>query len=257
MPRGIHIFSNREDTKSIKANTGIDVVKEYPAKDSSVPSSNVPSGKSVIPILARAKCCKPMASKSMTVKIKNLQKYIAGTLIAILDVMLPDGDGFSLMEKLKGEYPVLFLTACGEDDDKFKGFGLGADDYVVKPFLPKELLFRIRAILRRSYKDENPLVKLHGSQIDFSRAEVIKNGEHIPLTAKEHDLLSALYRNAGRIVTIDTLCEAAWGDNPFGYENSLMAHIRRIREKIELNPSQPVSLVTIKGLGYKLIVEGR
>ena len=177
--------------------------------------------------------------------------------LAVLDVMLPDGDGFSLLEKLKGWYPVLFLTACGENDDKFKGFGLGADDYVVKPFLPKELLFRITAILRRSYKDENPLVKLHGSQIDFLRAEVIKNGEHIPLTAKEHDLLSALYRNAGRIVTIDALCEAAWGDNPFGYENSLMAHIRRIREKIELNPSRPVSLVTIKGLGYKLIVEGR
>ena len=89
------------------------------------------------------------------------------------------------------------------------------------------------AILRRSYKDENPLVCLHYSQIDFSRAEIIKNDEHIPLTAKEHNLLSALYRNAGRIVAIDALCEAAWGDNPFGYENSLMAHIRRIREKIE------------------------
>lgn len=177
--------------------------------------------------------------------------------LLILDVMLPDGDGFSFMEKRKGAYPVLFLTACGEDDDKFKGFGLGADDYIVKPFLPKELLFRIMAILRRSYKEENPLVKLHGSEIDFSQAEVIKNGEHISLTAKEHNLLSVLYRNAGRIVTIDALCEAAWGDNPFGYENSLMAHIRRIREKIELNPSQPVSLVTVKGLGYKLIVEGR
>lgn len=179
--------------------------------------------------------------------------------LAILDVMLPDGNGFDLMGRLKekGDYPMLFLTARGEDDDKFKGFDLGADDYVVKPFLPKELLFRVAAILRRSYKEENPFVKLRDSEIDFSRAEVIKNGEHIPLTAKEHDLLSALYRNAGRIVTIDALCEAAWGDNPFGYENSLMAHIRRIREKIEANPSQPVSLVTIKGLGYKLIVEGK
>ncbi len=179
--------------------------------------------------------------------------------LAILDVMLPDGSGFDLMEQLKkgGEYPILFLTACGEDNDKFKGFGLGADDYIIKPFLPKELLFRVMAILRRSYKDDNPLVYLHDSQIDFSRAEVIKNEEHIPLTAKEHDLLSALYRNAGRIVTIDALCEAAWGNNPFGYENSLMAHIRRIREKIEKNPSQPVSLVTVKGLGYKLIVEGK
>ena len=177
--------------------------------------------------------------------------------LAILDVMLPDGNGFDLMEQLKqkGDYPILFLTARGEDDDKFKGFGLGADDYIVKPFLPKELLFRVMAILRRSYKGESPIVQLKSSQIDFSRAEVIKNNEHIPLTAKEHDLLSALYRNAGRIVTIDALCEAAWGDNLFGYENSLMAHIRRIREKIELNPSQPVSLVTIKGLGYKLNVE--
>ncbi len=176
---------------------------------------------------------------------------------AILDVMLPDGTGFGLMEQLKksGDYPVLFLTARGGEDDKFKGFGLGADDYMIKPFLPKELLFRILAILRRSYKNENPLVYLHDSQIDFSRAEVIKNGEHIPLTAKEYELLSALCRNAGRIVTIDALCEAAWGSNPFGYENSLMAHIRRIREKIEFHPSQPVSLVTIRGLGYKLIVK--
>lgn len=177
--------------------------------------------------------------------------------LAILDVMLPDGNGFDLIKqlKLKGDYPILFLTALGEDDDKFKGFGLGADDYIVKPFLPKELLFRVAAILRRSYKNEDPLVKLQNCEIDFTRAEVIKNSKRIPLTAKEHDLLSVLYRNAGRIVTIDTLCEAAWGDNPFGYENSLMAHIRRIREKIELNPSQPVSLVTTKGLGYKLLVE--
>ena len=176
--------------------------------------------------------------------------------LAILDVMLPDGDGFGLMEKLreKGDYPVLFLTARGEDEDKFRGFGLGADDYIVKPFLPKELLFRVAAILRRSYKEEDPLVKLSGCKIDLERAEVIKEGERIPLTAKEYELLSALYRNAGRIVTIDALCEAAWGDNPYGYENSLMAHIRRIREKIEINPSKPVSLVTVKGLGYKLII---
>lgn len=177
--------------------------------------------------------------------------------LAILDVMLPDGTGFSLMEQLrrKREYPILFLTARGESEDKFKGFDLGADDYIVKPFLPKELTFRIMAILRRTYKDENPLVKLQNSEIDFDRAEVIKNGEHIDLTAKEHAILAVLYRNAGRIVTIDSLCEAAWGDNPFGYENSLMAHIRRIREKIELNPSRPVSLITVKGLGYKLMTE--
>ncbi|MEG0093951.1 MAG: response regulator transcription factor [Erysipelotrichaceae bacterium] len=177
--------------------------------------------------------------------------------IAILDVMLPDGNGFDLMNLLRenDNYPILFLTAKGEDDDRLKGLGLGADDYIVKPFLPKELTFRIIAILRRTYKMDNPLVQLSHSQIDFARAEVIKNDNHLPLTAKEHELLTILYRNAGRIVTIDALCEAAWGDNPFGYENSLMAHIRRIREKIELDPSHPQSLVTIKGLGYKLIVE--
>ena len=210
--------------------------------------------------LSSVRCWPPENTKAAkNVKDAKEQAEKFRPELAILDVMLPDGNGFALMEQLKkgGDYPILFLTARGEDDDKFKGFGLGADDYIVKPFLPKELLFRVMAVLRRSYKDENPLVCLHDSQIDFSRAEVIKNDEHIPLTAKEHDLLSALYRNAGRIVTIDALCEAAWGDNPFGYENSLMAHIRRIREKIEENPSHPVSLVTVKGLGYKLIVEGK
>ena len=185
------------------------------------------------------------------------QKYHPS--IVLLDVMMPKIDGFEVCRKLRSQsdVPIIMITARGEDFEKIMGLDTGADDYIVKPFLPKELLFRIRAILRRSYKDENPLVKLHGSQIDFSRAEVIKNGEHIPLTAKEYDILSALYRNAGRIVTIDALCEAAWGDNPFGYENSLMAHIRRIREKIEANPSQPVSLITMKGLGYKLVTEGK
>ncbi|MCQ4637317.1 response regulator transcription factor [Anaerovorax odorimutans] len=177
--------------------------------------------------------------------------------LAVLDVMLPDGDGFSLLKELKKEadYPVLFLSARGEDEDRLAGLGLGADDYIVKPFLPKELLFRISAILRRSYKNENPLVPLHACRIDFSRAEIHRGSQRISLTAKEHDLLFALSQNAGKIVTIDALCEAAWGDNPYGYENSLMAHIRRIREKIEENPSKPQSLVTVKGLGYKLITE--
>lgn len=174
--------------------------------------------------------------------------------LAILDVMLPDGDGFFLFEQIKSflDIPILFLTARGEDSDRLHGLGLGADDYLVKPFLLKELLLRIGIILRRFYKDEKPVVTLKGSQIDFSRAEVIRGGERIPLTAKEFEILQALYRNAGRIVTIDQLCEAAWGDNPFGYENSLMAHIRRIREKIEEHPSSPVSLLTVRGLGYKL-----
>ena len=179
--------------------------------------------------------------------------------LAILDIMLPDGNGFSLFEQIRTftEIPILFLTARGEDEDRLRGLGLGADDYMVKPFLPKELSLRIGIILRHNYKGESPTVQLAGSQIDFDRAEVIKDHEHISLTAKEHDILLALYRNAGRIVTIDQLCEAAWGDNPYGYENSLMAHIRRIREKIETNPSKPVSLITVKGLGYKLVLAGK
>ena len=174
--------------------------------------------------------------------------------LAILDVMLPDGDGFSLMKKLRAftNIPVIFLTAKDEAADKLAGLGLGADDYVVKPFLPQELLLRVHAVLRRCYKAESPLLELEGCTIDFSRAEVHKNGMIVALTAKEHTLLETLSRNEGRIVSIDALCEALWGDNPFGYENSLNAHIRRIREKIETDPSKPVSLITVKGLGYKL-----
>lgn len=179
--------------------------------------------------------------------------------LVILDVMLPDGDGFTLFEKLRSftDAPVLFLTARGEDADRLRGLGLGADDYMVKPFLPQELLLRVANILRRYYKETPEAVQLADSTIDFERAEVVKDSEHLPLTAKEFAILQALCRNAGRIVTIDGLCEAAWGDNPYGYENSLMAHIRRIREKIEKNPSKPVSLLTVKGLGYKLVLKGK
>ena len=174
--------------------------------------------------------------------------------LAILDVMLPDGDGFSLMKKLRAftNIPVIFLTAKDEAADKLAGLGLGADDYVVKPFLPQELLLRVHAVLRRCYKADSPLLELEGCMIDFCRAEVNKNGMIVALTAKEHTLLETLSRNEGRIVSIDALCEALRGDNPFGYENSLNAHIRRIREKIETDPSKPVSLITVKGLGYKL-----
>lgn len=193
------------------------------------------------------------------VTTKNCQDAVAAAKaqkpdIAILDVMLPDGDGFSLMKQLREftDVPIIFLTAKDTVDDKLSGLGLGADDYISKPFLPQELLLRIYAILRRSYKADAPLLVLDGCTIDFSRAEVNKCGEVIPLTAKEHALLETLGRNAGKIVTVDALCEALWGDNPFGYENSLNAHVRRVREKIETDPSKPVSLITVKGLGYKL-----
>jgi len=178
--------------------------------------------------------------------------------LAVLDVMLPDGNGFSLLEQLRtfSNIPVLFLSARGENEDRFRGLGMGADDYIVKPFLPRELILRIGIILRRFYKNDSPVVHLAACDIDFEKAEVMKGEEQIPLTAKEYELLLVLYKNAGKIVTIDLICEALWGDNPFGYENSLMAHIRRIREKIEANPSKPESLITVKGLGYKLVVAG-
>lgn len=176
--------------------------------------------------------------------------------LIVLDVMLPDKDGFSLMQQLRSftDVPIIFLTAKDEAADKLAGLGLGADDYIVKPFLPQELILRIYAVLRRSYKEDNPLVVLDGCTVDFDRAEVYKGNEIFFLTAKEHMLLKTLARNEGKIITVDALCEALWGDNPFGYENSLNAHVRRVREKIETDPSNPKSLITIKGLGYKLIM---
>ena len=178
--------------------------------------------------------------------------------LVLLDVMMPDMSGFEVAQHLKSnpntaDIPIIFLTAKDEAADKLAGLGLGADDYISKPFMPQELLLRVYAVLRRTYKEDSPRVFLDGCTIDFSRAEVNKGGEIIPLTAKEHTLLETLARNEGKIVTVDALCEALWGDNPFGYENSLNAHVRRVREKIEADPSKPVSLITIKGLGYKLI----
>ena len=188
-------------------------------------------------------------------KIVNSKEYD----LILLDVMLPDGNGFELMETLRSftNIPVIFLTAKDDIQDKYSGFGLGADDYITKPFMPKELIFRLNAVLRRCYKEDSSLIELHDCKIDLANAQVIWKDKILPLTAKEHDILEVLVRNANHIVTIDALCEAVWGDNPFGYGNSLLAHIRRIREKIEITPSKPKSLITVKGLGYKINVESR
>ena len=176
--------------------------------------------------------------------------------VVILDLGLPDMDGMTILKNVRqwSSMPVLVVSARTHEKDKVAALDAGADDYIVKPFLPQELLLRVYAVMRRCYKEESNIIRLDGCTIDFSRAEVNKNGETIALTAKEHTLLETLARNEGKIVTLDALCESLWGNNPFGYENSLNAHIRRVREKIEIDPSKPASLITVKGLGYKLIV---
>ncbi len=178
--------------------------------------------------------------------------------LMLLDVMLPDGDGFSLFEEIRktSQIPAIFLTAKGESENRIHGLGLGADDYIVKPFLMKELTLRIMAVLKRIY--QTPVISedfyLGKKRVSLETASVISEGKEKALTAKEFILLKKLYENKNRIVTNDALCMSAWGDEYYGYENTLMVHIRRLREKIEENPSAPKSLVTIKGLGYKLVV---
>lgn len=177
--------------------------------------------------------------------------------MVVLDVMMPDMDGFSVLKEIRrtSRVPVLMLTARGEAEDRVEGLENGADDYLAKPFLPKELLLRVGAILNRVYPDTDEMVVLANSAVDLANAEVIKNGTRTALTAKEMQLFTKLYQNAGRIVTTGTLCQTICGDYWQGYESTLSTHIRHLREKIEENPSKPVSLITVKGLGYRLALK--
>lgn len=180
--------------------------------------------------------------------------------LVILDINLPDGDGFSLFQQIRRcrDVPILFLSARDADSDRLFGLGLGADDYMTKPFLMEELLLRIAGILRRFYREElkqDPLLHLGQHLVDLGDATVTGPGGVCSLTATELRLLQKLLDNRGHIVTYDALCEAVWGSDYYGYENSLNVHIRHLREKLEDNPSQPRYLLTARGLGYKLARE--
>lgn len=177
----------------------------------------------------------------------------------LLDVMLPDGDGFSLFEEMKqkdknSRTPVIFLSARDEDYSRLKGLGLGADDYITKPFLPEELLLRVRAVLKRTFHIEETIQSdtIGKARVDWNAGIIHTQKEDYPLTAKEYTLLKKLCENRGRILSMNVLCDTLWPDGSYGYENSLMVHMRRLREKIEENPSKPEYLITVRGLGYKL-----
>lgn len=177
--------------------------------------------------------------------------------LVVLDLMLPDGNGFDLLKEIRktSDMAVIILSALDGIDDRKEGFENKADDYLVKPFFPDELLWRIDAVLRRSKKIKNDeKINLGKVIFDKSKGILIKNGEEIPLTATQFKILAYLADNINMIVSIDRILENIWEDS-YGYENTLITHIYRIREKLEDNPRDPKLLITIKGLGYKLVKE--
>ena len=187
-----------------------------------------------------------------------MDRFQAGNPDAVLlDINLPDGDGFSLFRQFREgrDVPILFLSARDEDADRLRGLGLGADDYITKPFLPQELLLRLRSVLRRVYRDAPDAARLGNSEINWGKGIVRRNGVETALTAKEFALLKKLWDAQSNIVTIDALCDTLWEGPQAGYENTLMVHIRRLREKIEADPSHPKHLLTVRGLGYRLVRE--
>ena len=183
----------------------------------------------------------------------------ASVQLAILDIMMPYLDGIRTVVKLREMHnlPVIFLSAKSGDSDKVLGLNLGADDYVTKPFNPLELLARVRAQLRRftalgsEVCGEN-VWQSGGLKVDDERKEVSVNGDVIKLTPVEYKILKHLCENAGRVFTIEQIYEAVWNEVPLSVANTVAVHIRRIREKIEINPKEPKFLKVVWGLGYKV-----
>jgi len=181
--------------------------------------------------------------------------------LVILDVMLPGMNGFEVCRILRKEtaIPILILSAKTEEIDKVVGLEIGADDYVTKPFSMRELLARVRAMLRRSVMTDlknEPEIPLEagGLKVDVARRKVIVNGKELTLTTREFELLTFLLRNKGIVFNRDQLLEKVWGYDYAGDTRTVDVHIRWLRQKIEDNPDEPKVLITVRGVGYKLDV---
>ena len=179
-------------------------------------------------------------------------------ILVILDLMLPDMSGEELIQELKeiGDFPVIMLTAKSSEEERVAGFALGADDYVVKPFSPRELVFRVKAVLKRAQKKDLGDIEAMSFNnrllvIDGRSYEVRKNDSFVNLTPTEFKVLFALASNPGKVFTRDELVEKALGYQFEGYERSIDAHIKNIRQKIEDDPKNPSLILTIYGVGYR------
>jgi len=175
--------------------------------------------------------------------------------IVILDIMLPGLSGSEVCRALRAEsdVPILMLTARDAELDRVEGLELGADDYVTKPFSTPELLSRVRAILRRRELDRATVRKLGGLQIDLGRQEVLVDNERVHLTLSEFKVLSLLAEVPESVVSRRDLMKHLWASDHVGDEHACEVHISNIRRKIEVDPSQPQRLLTVRGLGYKLV----
>ena len=188
--------------------------------------------------------------------VQALQQLAAQKFdILLVDLMLPGMDGLTLSRKIRERWntPLIMVTARGDDADKILGLELGADDYLAKPFNPRELLARIRAVLRRAEPGELAKFQSGGLLIDFAAREVTVDGARQTLTAHEFELLVALARNAGRVLTRDQLLEEMKGDQADdAFDRSIDVHVSRLRQKIEPDPRHPRYVKTVRGAGYLL-----
>jgi DNA-binding response OmpR family regulator len=177
--------------------------------------------------------------------------------LVVLDVMLPGTDGLALCRwiRSRSELPVILLTARGEEADRIVGLELGADDYVTKPFSPRELAARVRSVLRRSSAPQEPaqLIELGELAIDAGAREVTKAGRAVALTAREFDLLWFLASHPRRVFSRSQLMDSVWGYESAIDTGTVTVHVRRLREKIEDDPSRPERLETVWGVGYRVV----